>query len=74
MVILLQGTSSQRIFSKWSMGFKALDHHQFRELSGFSHFEDFFTENPVTDESHPALIFLKHFYKKNLVDFPEHVG
>jgi hypothetical protein len=74
MIIILQGRSPERLFSNWSMGFKSLDQKQFRELSGFSNMDDFFSQHIVTDESHPVLIFLKHFYKKNYVDFPEHAG
>lgn len=71
--VVLEGSHTQRMFTNWSMGFKSLTDFQFKEMSGFAHVEDFLQSQQVTDDSHPVLIFLQLFYKKNFVDFPESV-
>lgn len=72
-IVLLEGYLDSRIFKEWSMGFKALNEEEFERLSGYKKLEDLFAEKPVTNESHPALIFLKLFYEKNYRDF-ERIG
>jgi hypothetical protein len=72
--VVLEGDHEQRMFDRWSMGFKSLTDVQFRELSGFTGVEHFLQHQHVTDDSHPVLIFLQLFYKKNFVDFPESVN
>lgn len=69
--IVLEGTSQKRIFKNWSMGFKSLKLDKFRELSGFSDPQIFFTTHHTTDQSHPVMIFLQLFYNKNYIDYPE---
>ncbi len=71
--VVLEGAHTQRMFDKWSMGFKSLTDFQFKDLSGFTQVEDFLQRQHVTDDSHPVLIFLQLFYKKNFVDFPESI-
>ncbi len=69
--VLIEGEISQRNFSKWSMGFKAVDRQLFHEMTGFENLEDFFAKSAVDNESHLSLIFLKLFYKKNYRDFAD---
>lgn len=63
--VLLEGRLQHRIFTSWTMGFKALDEAALLALSGFENIDAFFKDTPINDNSHPALIFLKLFYKKN---------
>jgi Sensors of blue-light using FAD len=72
--VVLEGNTRQRIFKDWSMGFKKLDDHQFQELSGFNDPDEFFNKAHVTDKSPAVMIFLSHFYKKNINDYPEAVA
>jgi Sensors of blue-light using FAD len=69
--ILLEGDSEERIFKNWSMGFKNLSLNDYNELCGFQDIDTFFKKENISNESSAALIFLKLFYKKNLVDYPE---
>jgi hypothetical protein len=69
--VVLEGTHQHRMFETWSMGFKSLTDFHFKEMSGFTGVEHLLQHQQVTDDSHPVLIFLQLFYKKNFVDFPE---
>jgi len=69
--ILLEGNLPGRLFTNWSMGFKSLGLPEFEELSGYRDPEKYFLQNPPTDSSHPALVFLHLFFKRNYVDHPE---
>jgi hypothetical protein len=69
--MVLEGNSEHRIFKDWSMGFKKIDNHQFKKLSGFKDPEDFFKAQSITDASPAVMIFLSLFYKKNINDYPE---
>ena len=71
LIVLLEGVTEERIFKEWSMGFKAMDQKEFEKLSGYTKLEDLFEETPITNKSHPALIFLKLFYEKNYRDFEQ---
>ena len=71
MSILLEGNLPQRLFTNWSMVFKMLDFDEYTNLSGYTDLPSFFAAKPANDETHPVLIFLQLFYKKNFVDFPE---
>jgi hypothetical protein len=64
-VILLEGTLEKRIFEDWHMGFESLNEEQLHRHTGFRNLENLFDSQKVTNESHPALIFLKLFYDKN---------
>lgn len=66
--VLLEGSIEERNFKDWSMGFKALDVAMACQLSGFNDIDQFFTQNKVSAKSHPALIFLSLFYRKNYSD------
>jgi len=66
--VLLEGRLPQRNFTSWTMGYKALDDIELRALSGFENIDAFFKGTSIDDNSHPALIFLKLFYKKNQSD------
>jgi hypothetical protein len=69
--LILEGTSSKRLFKGWSMGFKRISESEFTELSGFIDPEKFFA-TPVADTDGSAVMtFLQLFYKKNFVDYPE---
>lgn len=69
--VILEGESSERIFKNWSMGFKNLSLTDYNELSGFQDMDTFFAKQDISNESSAPLIFLKLFYKKNLIDYPE---
>lgn len=69
--VLLEGESPERIFKTWTMGFKRLGNHEFKELSGYEKMDQFFDQVNITDDSNPLLIFLRLFYQKNLNDLPE---
>jgi hypothetical protein len=71
--VILEGESSERIFKNWSMGFKNLSLADYNELSGFQDMDTFFAKQNVSNESSAPLIFLKLFYKKNLIDYPESI-
>ena len=68
LTVLLEGTIPERNFKDWSMGFKAIDEATARSISGYEDIDQFFTIHPVSNSSHPALIFLTLFYKKNYSD------
>ncbi|MCU0419561.1 MAG: BLUF domain-containing protein [Cyclobacteriaceae bacterium] len=68
---LLEGQLGQRLFNQWTMGFKNLSEAEFTQVSGYQSPEVFFRQKAVTDDSHPVLIFLQLFFKKNWVDYPE---
>ena len=69
--VLLEGNSSERIFKNWAMGFKLLKDEELENLTGYRDLSSFFKNDSITDESHPALIFLKLFYDRNLQDLIE---
>lgn len=69
--LLLEGESANRIFDKWSMGFKSLSDTDFKNLSGFQDTEAFFIQQNLSEDSNLVMVFLQLFYKKNFVDFPE---
>lgn len=69
--VLLEGESANRIFDRWSMGFKSLSDNDFKSLSGFQDTEAFFIQQNLTEDSNLVMVFLQLFYKKNFVDFPE---
>lgn len=66
--VLLEGLIAARNFKNWSMGFKALDVETAKEFSGYEDIDQFFSQHKVSDKSHPALIFLSLFYRKNHSD------
>ena len=66
---LLEGIIPKRNFAEWSMGFKVLNQREFTNLSGFTRIKDFFNGQFPKDAPHPALIFLKLFYDKNIQDY-----
>lgn len=67
--VLLEGPLEKRNFQDWSMGFASTSYDYLKEVTGLKSLEDFFQSEQVNDLSHPALIFLKLFYKKNRPDF-----
>jgi Sensors of blue-light using FAD len=69
--LLLEGDSPKRIFKGWSMGFKKLSNEDFVNASGFTDIDVFFNENKMKESSSVLLVFLKLFYRKNMVDYPE---
>jgi Sensors of blue-light using FAD len=70
---VLEGESEERIFKDWAMGFKKLGGHEFESLTGFTDLDDFFKDRSTADAHNLVLIFLKLFYKKNIVDYPESI-
>ena len=71
---VIEGNSPHRIFKGWSMGFKKLTHEEFSNLSGFQDIDNFFNKQKLTEHSSLVLVFLKLFYEKNMVDYPEFAG
>ena len=69
--VLIEGEIHQRNFKNWAMGFKMLNHQDFKDLSGLTDLDDFFDHQVLADESHVALIFLRLFYQKNNRDFAQ---
>lgn len=69
--VLLEGTSENRIFSNWSMGFKSVDYEEFENITGFRDPAAYFSDDNINNHSHPAVIFLKLFYDKNYRDFTD---
>jgi acylphosphatase len=69
--VLLEGKTKERLFQSWSMGFKNLTDQEFIQSSGYQSPEVFFRQKAITNDSHPVLIFLQLFFKKNWVDYPE---
>lgn len=67
--VILEGSNKERLFEGWYMGFKVLDEEELSRLSGFKRLEDIFQSDQINDASHPALIFLKIFYERNIRDF-----
>ncbi|MEM9297249.1 MAG: BLUF domain-containing protein [Bacteroidota bacterium] len=67
--ILIEGDINKRNFENWAMGFKMLNHQDFKDLSGLTDLDGFFQSKRVSDESHVTLIFLRLFYQKNNRDF-----
>ena len=72
--VVLEGNSPKRIFKGWSMGFKKLSDKDFVNASGFTDIDVFFSEHKMKENSSLLLVFLKLFYRKNLVDYPESVA
>jgi hypothetical protein len=66
--VLLEGGISHRNFESWVMGYKSLDDAELLSLSGFKNIDYFFDTTSINDDSHPALIFLKLFFKRNQSD------
>ena len=69
--VALEGTTHERMFPDWKMALKVLDNEEFKELSGYSDIEEFFTQDQIDNKSHPAKIFLRLFYQKNYRDFAD---
>lgn len=69
--LVLEGDSPKRIFKGWSMGFKKLSNEDFVNASGFTDIDVFFDEHKMKENSSLLLVFLKLFYRKNMVDYPE---
>ena len=69
--MVLEGDSPKRIFKGWSMGFKKLSDNDFVNGSGFTDIDVFFNEHKMKENSSLLLVFLKLFYRKNMIDYPE---
>ncbi len=71
-VRVIEGDSKQRIFNNWSMGFKNLSDYDNRLLEGFEDVEVFFDQNKTKSKDNLLVMtFLRLFYEKNIVDYPE---
>lgn len=69
--VLLEGSTRERVFKTWSMGYKKLGYQDFKAISGYEDVNEFFERIHVNDDSSPLLIFLRLFYQKNMNDLPE---
>ncbi len=70
-VRVLEGNSEDRIFKNWSMGFKNLTDDNLQSMEGFQDVDMFFDEHKMTESNTMALVFLRLFYEKNVMDYPE---
>ena len=70
-VRVVEGGSEDRIFKNWSMGFKNLTGDDFQSIDGFQDVDMFFGQQKMTESNAMALVFLRLFYEKNAVDYPE---
>lgn len=70
---VIEGESEERMFKDWSMGFKKLGAQEFESLAGFTDLDDFFKNRSNAEATNLVLVFLKLFYKKNIVDYPESI-
>ena len=68
--LVVEGNSPTRIFKNWSMGFKRITYHDV-DVLGFRDIDRFFAEPDKAKENHLLMVFLKIFYKENLVDYVE---
>ncbi len=68
---VIEGESKERIFKDWSMGFKNLTEDDFNSMEGFQDIEIFFDKHKKAEGSNLVMIFLRLFYEKNIVDYPE---
>ena len=68
---VIEGESKERIFKDWSMGFKNLTEVDFNSMEGFQDIEIFFDKHKKAESSNLVTIFLRLFYEKNIVDYPE---
>jgi hypothetical protein len=71
--IVIEGDSKHRMFENWSMGFKKLESQEFESLSGFTDIDQYFNTKSNIESSSLVLVFLRLFYKKNMVDYPESI-
>lgn len=69
--IVIEGSSSHRLFKDWSMGFKKLSFEEFENLSGAHDIDVFFGKQEQVGQGNLVMTFLKLFYKKNMVNHPE---
>lgn len=69
--IVIEGSSSHRLFKDWSMGFKKLSLEEFEDLSGALDIDVFFGKQVDAGQGNLVMTFLNLFYKKNMVDYPE---
>jgi hypothetical protein len=69
--VIIEGESCERIFKDWSMGFRRLTEQEALHLSGFRDIDQFFARKRITEESNLLLVFLKLFYRQNMVEFEE---
>jgi len=70
---VIEGKPEERMFKRWSMGFKKLGSDQFESRSGLADGDEVCSKKTDSDHTHFVLVFLKLFYKKNRVDYPESV-
>lgn len=59
--LLLTGYHTERLFPDWSMAFKRSTAEEFNEVSGSQFLDDVQELKDLDKDSHPALIFIKHF-------------
>jgi Sensors of blue-light using FAD len=69
--VVIEGSSSHRLFKDWSMGFKKLSFEEFENLSGAHDIDVFFDKQEQAGQGNLVMTFLNLFYKKNMVDRPE---
>ncbi len=59
--LLLTGYHTERLFPDWSMAFKRSTAEEFEEVSGIQFLDDVQELKDLDNDSHPALMFIKHF-------------
>jgi len=70
---VIEGKPEERMFKRWSTGFKKLGSDQFESRSGLADGDEVCSKKTDSDHTHLVLVFFKLFYKKNRVDYPESV-
>jgi hypothetical protein len=63
---VLEGELSQRNFSEWSMGYRSISSEEHRHAEGLLDLKDDQVLKLLVSDEHPAVMFLKTFYKINV--------
>ena len=64
-IVLKQGLLEQRLFDKWSMGFKKIAAGQNGDIPGFFNVDAGFLEEHMSAQQHEVLNFFRSFYTIN---------
>lgn len=67
-IVLKQGTLGERLFEKWSMGFRMIPAEQTENLPGFFNVTAGFLDEHLTTKKHEVLNFFRSFYTINNED------
>ena len=65
--IILEEPIQKRNFENWFMGFAQISEDLLVNQTGLKDLEEFFSSGEIVLNNHPALVFLKWFYKNHKV-------